>query len=138
MAKKMSFGDKIRDLRIEKGISQTQLGEMVGASLRTVRGWEVEGRFPKKSETYTKLSDVLGCNVSYLMNDNEAFIAKATVDFGNRGAAQANNILDQTAVLFAGGELSEDDQIEFLQKIQKLYLDSKERAKKFTPKKYRK
>ena len=29
------------------------------------------------------------------------------------------------------------DQIEFLNEIQTLYLDSKKRAKKFTPKKYR-
>ena len=50
-----------------------------------------------------------------------------------RGAAQ---LLHQTATLFAGGELSDDDKLAFVTEIQQLYLDSKERAKKFTPKKY--
>ena len=38
--------------------------------------------------------------------------------------------------MFAGGELSDDDKTAFMDEIQMLYLDSKKRAKKFTPKKY--
>jgi hypothetical protein len=46
--------------------------------------------------------------------------------------------LEQAAALFAGGELSEEDQIAFVHEIQGLFLDSKQRAKeKFTPKRFR-
>ena len=38
--------------------------------------------------------------------------------------------------MFAGGELTDDDKTAFMDEIQMLYLDSKKRAKKFTPKKY--
>ena len=38
--------------------------------------------------------------------------------------------------MFAGGELSDEDKTAFMDEIQSLYLDSKKRAKKFTPKKY--
>ena len=38
--------------------------------------------------------------------------------------------------MFAGGELSDEDKTSFMDEIQLLYLDSKMRAKKFTPKKY--
>lgn len=38
--------------------------------------------------------------------------------------------------MFAGGELSDEDKTAFMDEIQMLYLDSKKRAKKFTPKKY--
>ena len=40
----MKFGEKIKELRTQKKMSQTELGKAVGVSLRTVRGWEVEGR----------------------------------------------------------------------------------------------
>lgn len=43
----MTFGEKIKKLRTEKGISQTQLGNAIGVSMRTIRGWETEGRYPK-------------------------------------------------------------------------------------------
>ena len=73
----MTFGDKIRELRKEKKMTQQKLGAMVGVSYRTIRSWEVEGRYPKQSSLYQKLADALQCRGSYLMNDNE------TVCLGN-------------------------------------------------------
>ena len=134
----MKFGEKVKELRREKGISQTELGKYVGVTLRTVRGWEAEGRYPKKREIYGQLAKALGCDLSYLLTEEESFITTASELYGSRGARQAEHILEQTAAMFAGGDLSEDDQIAFLNEIQSLYLDSKKRAKKFTPKKYRK
>ena len=133
----MKFGEKVRELRKKKGISQTELGNQVGVTLRTVRGWELEGRYPKKRELYDTLAEVLDCDTSYLLTEKESFITEASELYGNRGAKQAEHILEQTAAMFAGGELSDADQIAFLNEIQSLYLDSKIRAKKFTPKKYR-
>ena len=103
----MTFGEKVRSLRKEKKMSQQELASMVGVSYRTIRSWEVEGRFPKQN-----------------------------VLFGNRGAKQAQQILEQAAAMFAGGSLTDEDKIAFMDEIQSLYLDSKRRAKKFTPKKY--
>ena len=128
----MKFGEKIKELRTQKKMSQTELGKAVGVSLRTVRGWEVEGRYPRHKDLYYKLAEILGCDISYLMSEEENFITEASEQYGSRGAKQAQMILEQTAAMFAGG-----DQIEFLNEIQTLYLDSKKRAKKFTPKKYR-
>ena len=70
------------------------------------------------------------------MTENEAFITQAAEQFGSRGANQAQQIIAQTAAMFAGGELSDEDKTAFMDEIQTLYLDSKKRAKKYTPKKY--
>ena len=35
----MKFGEKLRELRKQKHLSQTELGAAVGVSLRTLRGW---------------------------------------------------------------------------------------------------
>ena len=134
----MTFGEKIRELRNAKGWSQTQLAEAAGVSLRTVRGWEKEGRYPKKRELYQKLSEVLDCDPSYLMSDGAEFISTAVEQYGSRGERQARLILNQAAAMFAGGDLTDADKVAFMEEIQMLYLDSKKRAKKFTPKKYRK
>ena len=55
---------------------------------------------------------------------------------GSRGVAQAKKIKEQTIALFAGGELSEEDQAAFIKEMEALFLDAKSDAKKFTPKKY--
>ena len=128
----MTFGEKIKSLRKSKGMNQTQLANALGVSLRTIRGWEAEGQH----ELYQKLADTLGCDISYLMTEGEAFITEAAEQYGSRGAKQAQQILEQAAAMFAGGELTDDDKTAFMDEIQMLYLDSKKRAKKFTPKKY--
>ena len=132
----MEFGKKIRELRTEKGLSQKELADKLGVTFRTVRGWETEGRYPKKRELYDKIAEVLECKRAFLLNEEDEFYAEVTEKYGSRGLKQAQAILDQATALFAGGELSEQDQLAFVHEIQALYLDSKERAKRFTPKKY--
>lgn len=132
----MTFGEKIRSLRKGKKMSQQELASMVGVSYLTIRSWEVEGRYPKQNILYQKLADALQCDVSYLMSENASFITEASEQFGNRGAKQAQQILEQAAAMFAGGSLSDEDKIAFMDDMQMLYLDSKRRAKKYTPKKY--
>ena len=60
-----TFGDKIRKLRKEKKMTQQKLGDMVGVSHRTIRSWEVEGRYPKQSSLYQKLADAFQCQVFF-------------------------------------------------------------------------
>ena len=132
----MTFGEKVKTLRTTKKMSQAQLAQELGVALRTVSGWENQNRYPKKRELYQSLADILGCDISYLMSEEESFITEASEQYGSRGAKQAQHILEQAAAMFAGGELSDEDKIAFMDEIQMLYLDSKRRAKKFTPKKY--
>ena len=132
----MTFGEKVKTLRTTKKMSQAQLAQELGVALRTVSGWENQNRYPKKRELYQNLADILGCDISYLMSEEESFITEAAEQFGSRGAKQAQQILEQAAAMFAGGELSDEDKTAFMDEIQMLYLDSKMRAKKYTPKKY--
>lgn len=133
----MNFGEKVQTLRKTRGFSQTELAKEVGVSLRTVRGWEVEGRFPKQHDLYRKIAEALDCDLTYLMTEETTFVTEAASQYGSRGARQAQQILEQAAAMFAGGDLSDEDKTAFMDELQMLYLDSKQRAKKFTPKKYR-
>ena len=45
----MSIGDKIKELRLEKGLSQLNLGKLVGVSQKAVDYWERNVNEPKAS-----------------------------------------------------------------------------------------
>ena len=134
----MTFAEKIRELRNDKGLSQTELGKQVGVTLRTVRGWEIEGHFPRDHALYEKLAKVLGCEVSYLMTDREEFIAKAEEQYGYRGARGAKKLAAELGGLFAGGTLKEEDMDAVMYAVQQAYWEAKKTNKKYTPKKYKK
>ena len=133
----MKFGEKVRLLRNEKKLSQTELGKMCGLSLRTIRNYEVDGRYPKQREVYTKLAAALGCEVNFLLY--EEFVLQAQQSYGYKGARDAEELVAGVSALFAGGELSENDKDAVMRALQDAYWMAKERNKeKYTPKKYRK
>lgn len=135
----MKFGDKVRELRTKKDITQEELGKRVGVTKRTVAGWENDGRYPQKRDLYDALAKVFDVPTSYLASEEEEFITGAAERFGVKGERDAKAVLTQAAAVFAGGDLSDEDRLAFMTEIQQLYLESKDIAsKKFTPKKYRK
>ncbi len=133
----MTFGEKVRKLRTEKGLSQADLGKLLGISKRTILNYETGAVYPKTQARYKELADALDVNVNYLRTENEEFLTDVAEKYGRRGQMQAAEILNQTQQLFAGGSLSDEDEIAFVMEVQRIFLDSKEQAKKkFTPKKY--
>lgn len=135
----MKFGEKVRLLRTEKKLSQTELGKLCGLSLRTIRNYEVDGRYPKQREVYTKLADALGCEVNYLLAEDEEFVLQAQQTYGYKGAKDAEAVIADVSALFAGEQLSEQDKDAVMRALQDAYWMAKERNKeKYTPKKYKK
>lgn len=45
----MSIGEKIKELRLEKGLSQLNLGKLIGVSQKAVDYWERNVNEPKAS-----------------------------------------------------------------------------------------
>ena len=135
----MKFGEKVKDLRTHRKLSQAELAKAVGLSPRVIFAYEHGESYPQKRDVYKRLADFFEVDVNYLLTEDEEFITEAGERYGSRGAIQAQMLLEQASALFAGGDLSEDDQLAFVHEIQQIYLDSKEIARaKFTPKKYRK
>ena len=132
----MTFGEKIKELRNKKGLSQTELGKSVGVSLRTVRGWEIEGRYPKQRALYTSLAEALDCDVDYLLTEKELFITDSEDRFGYRGRREAEELVSELTGLFAGGDMAEEDMDAMMLALQQAYVDAKMNNKKYTTKKY--
>lgn len=133
----MKFGEKLKQLRTDKGLTQEELATTIGISRRTYVSYEQEGRYPRKRELYGKLADALGCDTNYLITEDEEFVTKATEEYGSRGKRQAEQLVAELSGMFAGGELSDADKDAVMIALQKAYFDCKQDNKKYTPKKYR-
>ena len=132
----MKFGEKLREQRLRKGLTQKETAKALGISSRILQYYEECRSYPNNRDVYYRMADLFEIDVNYFLTENEEFLTEAAKKYGRRGLSQAEAVLEQTSALFAGGELSDDDKLAFIHEIQEIYFDSKERAKRFTPKKY--
>lgn len=134
----MTFGEKVKKARKELGLTQTQLGEKIGVSRRTITSYEADAFPPRTRELYCKLAEVLGVNVNYLLTQEDEFVMDAGEKYRYRGKKGAETLVNELTGLFAGGELAEEDMDELMLAIQKAYVIAKENNRKYAPKKYAK
>lgn len=134
----MTFGEKVKKARKELGLTQTQLGEKIGVSRRTITSYEADAFPPRTRELYCKLAEVLGVNVNYLLTQEDEFVMDAGEKYGYRGKKGAETLVNELTGLFTGGELAEEDMDELMLAIQKAYVIAKENNRKYAPKKYAK
>ena len=127
----MRFGEKLKKLRTEKKLTQEGLAKMAGISRRAYIAYEQDGTYPRKRETYTLLAQALGCNVNYLLTEDEEFVTQAAEQYSGRGKKQAEELVAQLSGLFTGGELSESDRDQVMIALQKVYFDCKADNKKY-------
>lgn len=59
----MEISDRIRSLRVEKGLKQKDLAKMAGVAPNTLSRIE-QGKFNPSLKTLSKLADALGINLS--------------------------------------------------------------------------
>ena len=94
----MTFGEKIRDLRLKLNYSQSELAEVTGISERSLYTYEQLGAIPRKGNI-KKLADALKVDPSYLTDDEvldpgedfeeEEFLRRAKSRYGNKGKREA-------------------------------------------------
>lgn len=66
----MNMGSKIRDLRKEKRLSQTELGKLIHVSQQTVTAWENNKAEPTSSAV-VQLAEVFNVTTDYLLGRPE-------------------------------------------------------------------
>ena len=68
----MTFGEKLRRARKEKGLTQAELANQAGLGLRTIIAYEKGETYPQKRSTYQTLADILGIQADDLHNEETA------------------------------------------------------------------
>ena len=65
----ITFGEKLRRARKEKGLTQAELANQAGLGLRTIIAYEKGETYPQKRSTYQTLADILGVQADDLHNE---------------------------------------------------------------------
>ena len=66
----MKFGEKLRLLREEKGLSQKDVAEKLNISLRTYSSYELNQRRPRTQAKWEEIASFFGKDVDYLQIDD--------------------------------------------------------------------
>ncbi len=64
------FGDKLKELRISKNLSQEELGEIFEVRKSSISNWET-GKATPTFDMLTKIAQYFGVTIDYLLNFNQ-------------------------------------------------------------------
>lgn len=131
----MKFPEKLAKTRETKNLTQKELAKSIGVSLRQIQYYESGVNMPSK-KNLAKLVKALDTTMSFLLSEEEIFILEAANKGGSKGKKRAEEIVNETRALFAGGELSQESKDAVFQAMQEIYWESKIINRKYTPKKY--
>lgn len=141
----ITFGERLRELRKDKKLSQRELGEIFGLSESTIGMYERGQRFPD-FDILVKFADFFDTTTDYLLTGRKP--EKELPELNEKDkkdiAKQLETILQRmdsdTALAFFDGEPLDEETKELVKEAIKSNLElTKKLAKaKFTPKKYRK
>ena len=64
------FGERLKELRVEKGLSQRKFGELLGVCNQTVSFWESGSREPDM-DTLVRISDFFDVSTDFLLGKKD-------------------------------------------------------------------
>src|SRR5690625_2415657 len=144
----MGFPERVRKLRIDRKMTQEELGKKINVSKVSVSGYETGNRTPDM-DTLQKLSDVLDVSMDYLLGRSDllqesrnpyyALSKKDERDIAKDLARMMESLEGDEALAFHGERMDEETKRLIQISLENSMRLAKEMAKKkFTPKRYRK
>ena len=132
----MVFKDRLKEKRLEAGMTQTELAEKAGVSARTIQNYEMGTRKPRNLEVIQKIAEALQTTPDYLLGSSGAYVVAAQEKGGAKAARDIEALVSEVTGLFSGGELSEESMDGAIKALNDAYWIAKEKNRKYTPKKY--
>ena len=129
----MKFGERLKNFREQKNLTQEELASLSGISARSIQRYE-NGTNRPRVEAAEKMAKALDIQVDVLLGTNDMLVAEAKSKYGYRGAKQAQELVEEVSGLFSGGEIADEDLDAMMKAIQDAYWIAKEKNKKFSPK----
>ena len=87
----MAFKDRLRDMRVQAGITQKGLASAVGITERSIQNYELGTRKPNNMEVVQKIADALHTTTEYLLGSEETFVIEAHEKGGAKSARDVND-----------------------------------------------
>lgn len=74
--------NRLKELRMEKGLTQEELGNQLGLANNTISRYETGSNEPPKFETWQKLADFFGVSVTYLQGLSQEWYQAECLECG--------------------------------------------------------
>ena len=113
-----SYGEPLMRARKEKELSREELGKLCGITGRTIQNYELGHVTPNRIDVSQRLADVLDISVDYLI-----YGEKEETELTEE---EKKEILAHASALFAGGKLSDEEQLAFIYELQTLYMKARQ------------
>lgn len=131
----MVFKERLKQKRMEAGMTQVQLAQSAGVTARTIQNYELGTRKPSNMEVVQKIADVLHTTTEYLLGSSGTYVVEAHEKGGAQSARDIEQLVSEVTGLFAGGELSEESLEGAMKALNNAYWIAKEKNRKYAAKK---
>lgn len=127
------FGEKVKELRLAKNLTQQELANMIGVTKRTLINYETGRSEPRQNSVILKLSEIFSISADSLLDNKDANTLLSEqagrldkdYDTSSKSKVEVKELLNQVQALFADEELNEQDKDAAMEIIMKAYWDSK-------------
>jgi len=126
----MTFGEKVRLLRKNRDLSQKEVANELGITVRAYQNYELKNVLPRKRVIIDKLCELFNVTSGQMLGDEDLFYMDVREKHGAKSADKAKVILSDAQAYLAGGDLRDDERETFMESFMRMYLESKEIAKK--------
>ena len=113
-----SYGERLLKARKKKELTRVELGKLCGITGRTIQNYELGHVTPNRIDVSQRLAEVLDISVDYLIYGEKEETELTEED--------KREILAHASALFAGGKLSDDEQLAFIYELQTLYMKARQ------------
>ena len=118
------FGERLKALRQSRGMTQDELCKELGIVRKTLSDYENGRRYPKSTDTVTKICGVFGVTTDFLIGSEDEAVLNAQQKY-NADSAAARRIINEATALFTGGELSPEDKELVFRAISEVFWETR-------------
>lgn len=120
--------ERIRQLRIDKGLTQQELADTLGITQQAVGRWE-RGLATPDTSTLPRLADFFGVTVDYLLGRTDEPTTTIQQKQEQKRPKDLQKFLDQQQIMFDGVPLTEDDKEKIRKALELIFWDAKQKNK---------
>ncbi|MBP2657788.1 MAG: helix-turn-helix domain protein [Firmicutes bacterium] len=119
-----AFPERLRQLRKDRGLTQSDFGKIFNLSKQTISGYE-KGDSNPPIETAQRFADYFGITIDDLVGRNEVILATE-----QNKPKDLEKFLDNQEIMFDGVPLTEDDKAKIRKSLEIIFWDAREKNKK--------